>query len=371
MGGIGWRSTIPRVNRLGWCERVLPPRPAPAPPPLPEGSSVSTLSSYLDCVAGKLDYGTQAAKALAHIPCNHPLRRPTTPAVTKPRCVLPGIIYLVTRRCSERRFFLRPDPAVTWVFEYLLGLLSKKYGIAIHAYVVMSNHYHLVVTDTEGRLPDFQRDLNSLLARAINALRGRWDSFWEGESYSGVKLLEDGDVIAKMGYTLANPVEARLVNRARQWEGATSAGMVFGRPRQVRRPEKFFSDEMPEVVDLEITRPGCYERLSDEELLARVQADVARRELAHAQLGKAMGMDRVRKQQWNASPESFEARRGLRPTIAGANKWARIEALQRSKEWQREYRAALAQFISGIRNVVFPTGTWWMCVRLRCRIAIE
>jgi putative transposase len=86
--------------------------------------------------------------------------------VTKPRCVLPGIVYLLTRRCSERRFFLLPEPAVTQIFEYLLGLLAKKYGIAVHAYVVMSNHYHLVVTDTAGRMPDVQRELNSLLARA-------------------------------------------------------------------------------------------------------------------------------------------------------------------------------------------------------------
>jgi len=291
--------------------------------------------------------------------------------VTKPRCVLPGVVYLLTRRCSERRFFLRPDPTVTWVFEYLLGLLSKQYGIAIHAYVVMSNHYHLVVTDTEGRLPDFQRDLNSLLARSINAFRGRWDSFWDRKSYNRVKLLEDRDVIRKMGYTLTNPVEARLVNRARQWEGATSAGMVFGRARQIARPDRFFSESMPEVVELEITRPESGDGLSDEEFLARVEADVARREAKHAKRGKAMGMDRVMKQDWRASPESFELRRGLQPTIAGANKWARIEALQRSKEWLQDYRAALERFVAGVRDVVFPAGTWWMCARLGCRVAIE
>jgi putative transposase len=291
--------------------------------------------------------------------------------VTKPRCVLPGNLYLLTRRCSERRFFLRPDPLVTWVFEYLLGLLAKEYGIRIHAYVVMSNHYHLVVTDTAGQLPDFQRDLNSLLARSINALRGRWDSFWDRKSYSGVRLFEERDVIAKMGYTLANPVKARLVNRARQWEGATSAGMVFGRARRITRPNRFFSDAMPEWVELEITRPECFEGLSDEEVLGLVEAEVARREAKHAKRGKAMGMARVRRQDWRASPTSFERRRELQPTIAGANKWTRIEALQRSRTWLQEYRVALAEFVAGMRDAVFPAGTWWMCARLRCRVAVE
>jgi putative transposase len=291
--------------------------------------------------------------------------------VTKPRCIHPDVIYFVTRRCSERRFFLRPDPMVVQIFEYLLGLLSKQYEIRIHAYVMMSDHYHLVVTDTHGRLPDFQRDFNSLLARSVNAFRGRWESFWDRRSYSGVKLVRSEDVLDSMAYTLANPVEARLVNRAGQWLGATSAGMAFGRARQVMRPKKFFSEEMPEIVELEITRPGCFAALSDAEVLARLELDVGRREDLHARSGKAMGMTRVLRQDWRRSAESFEVRRQLRPTVKAKDKWARIEALQRSKAWLGCYKDTLRQFVAGARGVVWPAGTWWMCARLGCRIARE
>jgi REP element-mobilizing transposase RayT len=286
--------------------------------------------------------------------------------VTKPRCVLSDSVYLLTRRCSERRFFLLPEPAVTLVFEYLLGLLSKQYGIQIHAYVVMSNHYHLVVTDTEGRLPDFQRDLNSLLARAINRHWGRREAFWDRESYSGVKLLEDQDVISKMAYTLANPVKARLVNRANEWNGATSAKMVFGRSLRIPRPNKFFRKSMPEAVELVLTRPACFEGLSDAEVLELVRADVARREAEHRQLGKATPT----KREWWECPESFDPRRQVKPTVAACNKWARIEALRRSKEWLTAYYDALRRFVGGEREVEFPRGTWQMCARLRCPVAV-
>lgn len=289
--------------------------------------------------------------------------------MTRPRCVVPHTIYLLTRRCSERRFFLLPEPAVTWIFEYLLGMLSKQYGIRIHAYVVMSNHYHLVVTDTEGCLPDFQRDLNSLLARAINRHWGRWEAFWDSESYNGVKLLEDQDVVSKMGYTLANPVKARLVNRAKEWDGATSAKMVFGRARVIPRPNEFFRDRMPEEVELVLSRPPSFEKLSDAEMLELVRADVARREAEHRKLGKAAGMKAVRQQDWWECPESFDPRRRMKPTLAARNKWARIEALQRAKEWLTAYYAALEQFVGGNREVEFPLGTWQMCARLRCPAA--
>ena len=289
--------------------------------------------------------------------------------MTKPRCVLPGSIYLLTRRCSERRFFLLPEPEVTWIFEYLLGMLAKQYGIPIHAYVVMSNHYHLVVTDTEGCLPDFQRDLNSLLARAINRHWRRSEAFWNRESYNGVKLLEDQDVVSEMAYTLTNPVKARLVDKASEWEGATSARMTFGQTRVVSRPNEFFRDSMPEEVELVLTRPAGFEGLSDAEVLELVRTDVARREAEHRAEGKAATMRRVRKQNWWECPESCDPRWGMKPTVAGRNKWARIEALRGSKEWLTAYYQALERFLGGDRKVEFPPGTWHMCARLQCPVA--
>jgi len=288
--------------------------------------------------------------------------------VTKPRRVIPGLCYLITRRCSERRFFLRPDARVTHVFEYLLAVLATRYAIEVHAFVVMSNHYHLVITDTKGRLPDFQRDLNSELARALNFYWNRWESFWAPESYSAVELLEDGDRISKMAYTLANPVKARLVTRARRWEGATSAGMSFGRPRTIRRPEKFFGETMPETATLELTRPACT-KTDDASFDARLRQDVRRREDAANERGGVMGMNNVMNQHWNDSPTSHEPRQVLRPRVAGKNKWARIAALQRSAAWLAAYAAARLAFVGGERDVEFPYGTWWMCARLGCEHA--
>jgi REP element-mobilizing transposase RayT len=288
--------------------------------------------------------------------------------VTKPRRVIPGVCYLITRRCSERRFFLRPDAQVTHIFEYLLAVLAKRYAIEVHAFVVMSNHYHLVITDTKGRLPDFQRDLNSELARAINAFRGRWETFWAPESYSAVELLEDDDRISKMAYTLANPVKARLVKRVWRWEGAISAGMRFGQSRRIRRPEKFFGKTMPETATLELTRPACTE-IDDASFDERLRHDVRRREDAANERGGVMGMEAVMQQDWNDCPTSHEPRRGLKPRVAGKNKWARIAALQRSAAWLEAYAVARLAFVSGERDVEFPFGTWWMCARLGCKHA--
>jgi hypothetical protein len=53
-------------------------------------------------------------------------------------------------------------------------------------------------------------------------------------------------------------------------------------------------------------------------------------ERKHAEVGPALGMQEVMKQSWRASPESVEKWFQIQPTVAGRNKWARIEALQAS-----------------------------------------
>ena len=45
-----------------------------------------------------------------------------------PREVLPGRTYMVTRRCSERRFFLRPDHATNNAFIYCLAMAAARTG---------------------------------------------------------------------------------------------------------------------------------------------------------------------------------------------------------------------------------------------------
>ena len=54
---------------------------------------------------------------------------------------MPGATYLVTRRCTERRFLLRPGPQTDAIFLYVLAVAAKRFGIKVHAFCVLSNQY--------------------------------------------------------------------------------------------------------------------------------------------------------------------------------------------------------------------------------------
>lgn len=50
--------------------------------------------------------------------------------MTPPRQVLPGTVYLVTRRCAQREFLLKPTDITTGIVKYVLAVAAKRYGVA-------------------------------------------------------------------------------------------------------------------------------------------------------------------------------------------------------------------------------------------------
>lgn len=288
--------------------------------------------------------------------------------MTAPRQVVPGTTYLITRRCAQRQFLLKPSRTTNETFLYVLAVAVMKFGVRLHAFNVLSNHFHAVVTDPDARLPAFEQYLHSLVARALNASLGRWEAFWAPSSYSAVKLLEPEDIVDKTAYVLANPVAAGLVRTGREWPGLWSAPeLIGGEPMTVRRPSNFFREDgpMPETVELELTTPPGFDsaaRFRDRvvEALAARERDAAR--TLESEGRRFLGARRVLAQKAAAQPVRETGHRGLNPRIAGRDKWKRIEALGRLVDFLRAYRAAWQEMRRGVQNVVFPHGTYWLRV---------
>jgi len=66
------------------------------------------------------------------------------------RQVVPGRDYMITRRCSERRFFLRPDEDTDNAFIYCLALAAKRANVQVTFAVALSNHHHAGIHDPYG-----------------------------------------------------------------------------------------------------------------------------------------------------------------------------------------------------------------------------
>jgi putative transposase len=285
-----------------------------------------------------------------------------------PRAIVPGRIYMITRRCSERRFFLRPDPETNNAFIYCLAIAAEKYGIKVIFAVTMSNHHHTGVVDVEGKLPDFLAHFHKLVAKHQNALWGRWEAMWATEQTSAVELVQPEDVLEKMIYAFVNPVADHLVETVQQWPGVSSlAATLDGKPLVANRPKTFFrpDGDTPPAVSLSLfvppelavdSHPAFIQRLK-ERIGAAERAAAAEREMTGRPIvGRAV----VRAQHWNDSPRSTEEpRRNLAPRVACKSTWRRVEALARNKVWLESYRRAREAFVAGV-HAAFPAGTFWL-----------
>ena len=295
----------------------------------------------------------------------------------KPRPVHGGRTYLITRRCSERRFFLRPDDDTNNAFWYCLGWAALRHGMLIHAAVAMSNHVHVVLTDPDGRYPVLLRDFLSILARCMNAQRGRWEHFWDANQASVVHLEGEAAQLDKLVYTLTNPVG--LVEHAHSWPGATALqAILHGGTIVATKPRHFFRDcdnggELPETLTVNFTPPPTLANLEREDYARlvedRVKAVEKQRTAERAAQGKSvLGRRHILDQHWNARPADSEPRRQVSPGLACRDKWRRIELLQRSKAFLAAHEAAFQAFRAGLR-AVFPLGTWLM--RQRASIVLS
>lgn len=287
--------------------------------------------------------------------------------VTAPRQILKGETYLVTRRCSRREYLLRPDDETNEIFAYCLAEAAARHGVHLVAWTVMSNHYHAVVHDPDGRIPAFIEQLHKMIAKVMNARLGRWENFWSSEETCLTRLITAHDIFDKVVYVLANPVNDHLVEQASDWPGLSSLRHLEGRTTLHRRPRHFFRSDssMPESVKLTAVLPP---RVSDsesvEEWTDRVKRELARREGAlRAERAltntRVLGRQKVRRMARSDAPKTETDRGSLRPCVACKDTDLRIAALRELKEFRERYADARLRWVAAKKGgVVFPRGTY-------------
>jgi REP element-mobilizing transposase RayT len=297
--------------------------------------------------------------------------------MSQPRQILPGTTYLITKSCTQRQFLLNPSKLVNQVFSYCLAYAQGRYNIEIHACTVMSNHWHSVVTDVDGQLPEFMGFVNEFVAKCLNVAYRRQENLFSTRPYSAVTLETPEDILHATIYVLANAVEARAVDRAHLWPGLSSAGMRFGDPAlEVDRPKVFFrrKGEMPDQVSLVLTRPPGFRSMSDHEftILVRRRLRARERSIRNQYRKKRLsfeGPEACLRHRINHRPARERPLFKLSPRVAAKEKSIRVAALARLKEFAEDYRRARERWIEGERDVEFPPGTYWLRVHanVKCR----
>jgi putative transposase len=256
--------------------------------------------------------------------------------MTLPRQFLPNATYFITRRTTQRQFWLKPTRQTNQIFLYCLAIAAEKTGVQLHCATVMSNHWHAIVTDPQMRVAEFYGWVHEYVAKAVNCSLGRWENLWSTDKTSVIPLESAEDVLDKTAYTLCNPVSAHLIARAENWKGVWLYRQSHS--QTVPRPSVYFQSDgnMPEFAELKIHQPPSHGNMSTHAYERLVADEIAHREQTIAcemrETGKSfMGMDAVLRQAHSDNPRSFAPKRKLNPRFSAINKWLKITAIKRYK----------------------------------------
>ena len=156
------------------------------------------------------------------------------------RIVVPGIPYHITQRGNRREdvFFCDGDRDL---YLKLLLQYSRKHGLAVKGYCLMTNHVHLVaVPERESSLRDVFKPVHVCYAQHVNRTRRLTGHVWQGRFYSCP--LDDAHYVQAMRYVERNPVRAGMVGRAVDYPWSSAAGHC-GLRQDVFAPETEFLAE--------------------------------------------------------------------------------------------------------------------------------
>jgi putative transposase len=176
----------------------------------------------------------------------------------KPRFYLPGIPAHIVQRGHDRQpvFFCDADR-----HAYLDSLQegAERYGCAIHAFVLMTNHVHLLVTP-RGRtsVSRMMQHLGRKYVAYVNREYSRSGTLWEGR-HKGSLIQSERYAMACCHYIEMNPVRAGVVRSPDQYPWSSYCANAYGR-------EPTWLEPLPEYRKLGMTaedRHEAYRELFD------------------------------------------------------------------------------------------------------------
>jgi len=150
----------------------------------------------------------------------------------RPRFAFADFPLHIVQRGNDRRqcFFEDAD------YRFYLRALAEatvRYGVLVHAYALMTNHVHLLLTPrAPGGVSRVMQSLGSRYVKHVNARSGRVGTLWESR-YKACIVERDEHLLAVCRYIDLNPVRARMVASPEDYYWSSYAGLAGLRPDRI------------------------------------------------------------------------------------------------------------------------------------------
>jgi putative transposase len=188
----------------------------------------------------------------------------------KPRFTLPGVPQHVIQRGNNR------DPCFLAEQDYRryledLAATSEKSDCRLHAYVLMTNHVHLLVTPMqEHGIATLMQALGRRYVRYINKRYRRTGTLWEGR-YKASLVDSEAYLLTCMRYIELNPLRAEMVAHAGEYKWSSYGANAQGWPDPLLSPHPLYSALGPTAADRQFAYRELFRDHMDEAQLHEIR----------------------------------------------------------------------------------------------------
>ena len=277
----------------------------------------------------------------------------------------------ITSRTLHGRYLLRPSAESNAIILGALGRAQAKYGGYLHAFIILSNHFHLIMSVSSVRqMSRFVGFFKGNVAKELGRLYDWRETFW-GRRYHSASISDSEErQIQRFLYVLANGCKEGLVASPLDWPGVSSAGALYrgettmqgiwyNRTAQYRARNRGEHKLFPSIETVHLSpMPFLKDRSLDEqrefmtEAVRQVEQETAQN---HKENGtNPLGARAIQRQKPHDKPKEFKA--SPAPKFHAANReefWVMYNA---RKAKVADYRVASDRLKRGEVDVRFPAG---------------
>lgn len=153
------------------------------------------------------------------------------------RLCVPGIPLHIVQRGNNKQPCFHGTPDNIAYLEALKNAASH-YGVDVHAYVLMTNHVHLLVTPHDrSSASRMMQHLGRNYVQRFNAIHKRTGTLWEGRFRSSI-IESDGYLLTCYRYIELNPVRANLVKLPAEYRWSSFKTNALGKPDDIITPHQ-------------------------------------------------------------------------------------------------------------------------------------
>jgi len=201
------------------------------------------------------------------------------------RLCIPGIPQHIIQRGVNRQACFAAEQDFT-AYAHWLHNCAVKYRVAIHAWVFMTNHVHLLVTPKDKQSTSrMMQTLGRYYVRYFNQTYRRTGTLWEGRFKSSLVNAEEYLLICQR-YIELNPVRAGMVATPGEYRWSSYGSNGLGNPAKLWTPHPVYSALGKSVKE----RTSSYRKLFSGHLDEKLIIEI--RELTNK--GMALGNDRFK-----------------------------------------------------------------------------